>query len=258
MKIITTLLFVFCFVTVFSQNLDQYEKKVFVRDGDTLNYRALYPADFDPEARYPVLLFLHGAGERGDDNQKQLIHGARMFLKSPVREAFPAILLFPQCPAGDYWASVKVDRSGPGVSLDFSEEMPPTRPMQLVEQLLDSVASRSFSDKNRLYVMGLSMGGMGTFEIVARNPDLFAAAVPICGGGNPLLAERYAKSTPFWIFHGALDDVVKPQHSVTMTLALQEAGGAPALTIFPYANHNSWDPAFNHPELLTWLFAQHK
>ncbi len=258
MKTLTCLILSLSFFTAISQDLSLYEKKEFLRDGDTLKYRILYPENFNPEMHYPVLLFLHGAGERGSDNEKQLVHGARMFLRPPVRQAFPAIILFPQCPADSYWASVKVDRSQGGVSLDFSQDMPATRPLELVGQLLDSVTQEPFADKSRLYVMGLSMGGMGTFEIVARNPELFAAAVPVCGGGKPELASRYAQTTPFWIFHGALDDVVTPVHSTEMALAIQRAGGAPALTIFPYANHNSWDPAFAHPDLLPWLFAQHK
>ncbi len=257
-KLIPALLFFLIFSLSYGQDMSVYEKKVFVSSDDSLNYRILYPENFDPSQRYPVLLFLHGAGERGSDNEKQLVHGARMFLQRPVRQAFPAIMIFPQCPENDYWASVKVDRSQGAVSLDFSVEMPPTKPMVLVEQLLDSVLNRPFADKSRVYVMGLSMGGMGTFEIVARNPDLFAAAVPICGGGNPNLVDRYAGKLPFWIFHGAEDNVVKPENSSIMALAIQRAGGKPALTIFPYANHNSWDPAFTHPDLLPWLFAQSK
>jgi predicted peptidase len=106
--------------------------------------------------------------------------------------------------------------------------------------------------------MGLSMGGMGTFEILARNPEMFAAAVPICGGGNPEMADRYATSTAIWIFHGAKDNVVAPEFSTTMLQAIQNAGGQPAITIFPDANHNSWDPAFAEPELLPWLFSKSK
>lgn len=236
-----------------------YEEHQFISGSDTLNYRLLYPENFDPSEKYPVILFLHGAGERGSDNQKQLVHGSRMFLQPVVRNAFPAIILFPQCPKNNYWANVSIDRSGPGpISMDFSGEKPATTPLKLVQGLLDSVINKPFSDRSRIYAMGLSMGGMGTFEIVARNPDLFAAAVPICGGGNPEDAVRYATKTPMWIFHGALDNVVSPDNSTKMALAIQRAGGSPALTIFPYANHNSWDPAFAYPDLLPWLFAQHK
>jgi predicted peptidase len=256
--IYTLFLVGFLQTVVSGQDLSLYEKKQFKSEENLLNYRILYPENFNPDQQYPVLLFLHGAGERGSDNEKQLVHGAKLFLQRPVRQAFPAIMIFPQCPENSYWAGVKIDRSQGSVKLDFSEEMPPTTPMLLVEGLLDSLVSQKFTDTSRIYVMGLSMGGMGTFEIVARNPDLFAAAIPICGGGNSELVDRYATSTPFWIFHGALDDVVKPENSSIMALAIQRAGGNPALTIFPYANHNSWDPAFDHPELLPWLFGQKK
>ncbi len=248
----------FSFIS-FSQDRSIYEKHQYIQGQDTLNYRLLLPDGFDPSTEYPFILFLHGAGERGDDNEKQLTHGSRIFLDPVVRQAFPAIVLFPQCPRDSYWANVKIDRSGPGpISLDFSGDNPPTQPMVMVQDLVDSMVAESFTDDKRIYVMGLSMGGMGTFEIVSRNPELFAAAIPICGGGNPDFAERYATTTPMWIFHGAVDAVVSPDNSMLMALAIQRAGGAPALTIFPYVNHNSWDYAFAHPEMLPWLFAQHK
>lgn len=259
MRYLISFLLMPCFISLTAQTPSPYEKHTYVDGQDTLKYRLLYPENFDPDHTYPLILFLHGAGERGSDNEKQLTHGSGLFLDPMVRKAFPAVVIFPQCPANDYWASVRIDRSQPGpIRLDFSEDLPPTRPMVLVQQLLDSMRNESFTDDSRLYVMGLSMGGMGTFDIVSRNPELFAAAVPICGGGNPELAGRYATQTPMWIFHGAIDGVVSPEHSIRMALAIQQAGGAPALTIFPYTNHNSWDPAFAKPELLPWLFGHRK
>jgi predicted peptidase len=253
------LLFVLFTHAAISQDLSLYEKKVYTgEDGNTLNYRLLYPENFDPAKNYPVILFLHGSGERGNDNEKQLTHGARVFLEQPARQAFPAIVVFPQCPDNSTWASAKMNRTQGGVTLDYSQEMPPSQPMLLVEGLLDSLIQKDFTDDSRIYVMGLSMGGMGTFELVARNPEKIAAAVPICGAGNPNVVDRYARNTAFWIFHGAQDRVVSPENSTIMALAIQRAGGTPALTIFSYANHNSWDPAFARPELLPWLFAQHK
>lgn len=257
-KLIVTLLLGVLAFSLNAQDLSLYEKHSFSHEGDVLLYRALLPENYDETKSYPLILFLHGAGERGNDNEKQLVHGAKMFLNDEVRAGFPAILLFPQCPQDEYWANVHIDRSEDGLKLDFSKEMPPSRPMKLVQALMGEWLAKPQVDNSRIYVMGLSMGGMGTFEILSRNPEMFAAAVPICGGGNPDKAELYAQNTAIWIFHGAKDNVVAPHFSTTMLQALQNAGGQPAITIYPEANHNSWDPAFAEPELLPWLFAKQK
>ncbi len=123
--------------------------------------------------------------------------------------------------------------------------------------LLDYLLSSYPVKKKQVYVGGLSMGGMGTFEIVRRNPSLFAAAIPICGGGNTNV-KRKMKKVDWWIFHGAKDASVPFQLSVQMYDALIEKGAKTKLTIYPEATHNSWDSAFAEPGLLPWLFAQHR
>ena len=112
-------------------------------------------------------------------------------------------------------------------------------------------------EKKQVYVGGLSMGGMGTFEMVKRNPKVFAAAIPICGGGNTAWVNQLKKSK-WWIFHGAKDDVVPPYLSQQMADALKANGASVKFTLYPNANHNSWDAAFAEPDLLTWLFSQKK
>jgi predicted peptidase len=228
--------------------------------GDTLRYRVLLPANYDPLEAYPLLLFLHGAGERGSDNTKQLTHGAKMLLAK--REDFPAIVVMPQCPADDYWSNVdiRMEKQEDGSSkriFHFQEDGPPTRAMALLLEWLPALEKQYKVKKDQRYVMGLSMGGMGTFEIVRRMPNYFAAAVPICGGANPKTAAKI-KDTAFWIFHGQKDDVVPYELSEAMVLALQGffKRAEVIATFFPQANHNSWDPAFADPELMLWLFRQ--
>tara|TARA_R110001583_G_scaffold145096_1_gene297122 strand:+ start:65690 stop:66484 length:795 start_codon:yes stop_codon:yes gene_type:complete len=256
-KIIYTIIsFLLISTVLFSQENSLFKKKQFVQNLDTLNYRVLFPKNFSKEKKYPVVLFLHGSGERGNDNELQLTHGSSLFLQKNTRENFPAIVLFPQCSLDDYWSDVEIDRSTKPITFKFQNKAEPTKSLGLVIQLMDSLLQKSFVKKDQVYVMGLSMGGMGTFEILARRPDLFTAAVPICGGGNPSTAKLYAKNTKLWIFHGAKDDVVSPQFSIEMVKGIMNAGGSPNFTLYENANHNSWDAAFAEPNLLPWLFSK--
>ena len=128
----------------------------------------------------------------------------------------------------------------------------------MVMDLVKSFSQNHFIDESRLYVGGLSMGGMGTFEILHRMPNTFAAAFAICGAGNPYSVGNYAKKVDMWVFHGAKDDVVEPSYSKNMVKSLEEAGANVKFTQYPKANHNSWDLAFAEPELLSWLFSNSK
>lgn len=237
---------------------EAFSKELYIKDNDTLQYRMLLPENFSKEKKYPVVLFLHGAGERGSDNQKQLTHGSKLFLDKMNRGAFPSIVIFPQCPKEDYWANATVDRSAYPLNITFPENEAPTTALSLVMNLMDDMLKKAYVQTDKVYVGGLSMGGMGTFEILYRKPDMFAAAFAICGGGNPDTVKSFAKKVPMWIFHGAKDDVVTPQHSVTMVNAILNAGGTPNFTLYADDNHNSWDSTFAEPELLTWLFSNTK
>jgi Predicted peptidase len=236
----------------------KYEEKMLVQGNDTLRYRIMYPKNFQEMEKYPVILFLHGAGERGNDNQSQLVHGGKLFATDYLQERYPAIVIFPQCPKESYWSNVDVDRSTYPIHLKFKYDQGPTTPLKMVMDLLDSTIQQPYSDDNQIYLMGLSMGGMGTFELLSRKPDTFAAAIPICGGGDPNSVSVYAKNTPLWVFHGAQDNVVNPLQSMEMVSALLKAGVYPKFTVFDFANHNSWDPAFAEPDLLPWLFSHKK
>lgn len=239
--------------SVVGQEKDTFKKGHFIKDADTLNYRILFPKDFSEEKKYPVVLFLHGAGERGNDNQSQLTHGSELFLKN--QEEFPAIVIFPQAPKDDYWAKVEVRRDTIPFQFDFKNEEPATKSLQLVMDFMDEMTAHNFVNKKQIYVGGLSMGGMGTFEILYKKPEMFAAAFTICGGANPEIAKEYPKDFNIWLFHGKKDDVVLPEYSEAMARAINHYGGNAKLSLYPKDNHNSWDSAFAEPNLLPWLFS---
>jgi predicted peptidase len=258
-KIIAGLFLLICFsISLQAQDKALYKKEVFVANNDTLPYRILLPLNYDAAKKYPLILLLHGAGERGNDNESQLVHGAGLFLQDSIRQNYPAIVVFPQCPAKSFWAnpSFKQDSAGKW-SILFQAEGEPSIAMDLVQQLLKKIIKEYPVNKKQVYVGGLSMGGMGTFEIVRRNPSLFAAAFPICGGAEPSTASKLTK-VKWWVFHGDADAVVPFAFSQTMVDALQKAGADVKFSLYSGVNHNSWDNAFAEPTLLPWLFAQHK
>jgi beta-glucosidase len=222
----------------------------------TLNYRVLYPEGFDEHQRYPIVLFLHGRGESGDDNEKQLVHGSSLFLEAQTE--YPAIVIFPQCPTSDYWSNIdRIEKDGGGLQFKFPSDRPANPALSAVMDLVDQELKKPYVDENRLYVTGLSMGGMGTWELLWRMPEKIAAAAPICGGGPPEMAHKMTE-VPIWAFHGLKDDVVQPRFSINMVRAVQREGGLAKITLFPDANHNSWDPTFATPDYLPWLFSKYK
>lgn len=240
--------------TSFGQDKSLFTNEVFVHGQDSLLYRLLLPENFDQAKKYPVLIFLHGAGERGNDNEAQLTHGSKLFLDERVRKDFPAIVVFPQCPQDDFWANIvrtQEDRFG------FQKGGKPGKAMKLLMGLTGRLSSLSYADRDRIYVGGLSMGGMGTLELLRRKPRTFAAAFSICGGDNVANARKY-KRIPLWFFHGGKDTTVPPEKSEIVVAELKRLNAPVKLTIYPEANHNSWDAAFAEPELLPWLFSQKK
>jgi len=243
-------------LTLEAQSKEDFKREHFILEKDTLNYRILYPKDFSEEKQYPVVLVLHGAGERGDNNEAQLVHGSDLFLKEKNREEFPAIVIFPQAPKDDYWAKVEVKRDTIPFQFDFKNKEEPTKSLKMVMQLMDSIVEKDFVIKEKVYVGGLSMGGMGTYEILYKKPEMFAAAFAICGGANTEIAEAYPKGFNIWIFHGEKDDIVPPEFSKSMARAINHHGGNAKLSLYPEDNHNSWDSAFSEPYLLPWLFSQ--
>lgn len=254
------MIFILLIIPAFSacaQPLDEYKAETFIKGNDTLLYRVLMPVNFNPEMEYPVVFVLHGSGERGNDNLAQLTHGSQPFLDSIVREKFPAIIVFPQCPTNSYWSNVDIATVNGKRTFRFVKGGKPTSAMRSLMRLVEDFEDRPYTDDDRLYVGGLSMGGMGTFEILRRMKGEFAAAFPICGGDNPKNVKKY-KNIPLWIFHGAKDDIVPSEHSQIVADALKNQGSDVKFTLYPEANHNSWDQAFAEPQLLPWLFSHVK
>lgn len=233
---------------------DVFEAREFKgADGKVLKYRLLKPIDFDSNAKekYPLVLFLHGAGERGDDNVRQLVHGGRNFADDALRKRYPAFVIAPQCPAEQKWVEVPWDLKVHGMPEEPSESL------GLTFEAIEALKQEFPIDESRLYGMGLSMGGFGTWDILQRKPGMLAAAVPICGGGDPKHVEGF-KSTPIWVFHGGADPIVIPPRSRDMVAALKAAGGTPIYTEYEGVGHDSWTPTFDNRQTWDWLFAQRK
>lgn len=245
----------------YCQDNSLFEKKIFVSEKeDSLHYRILFPENYEKDKEYPLVLFLHGAGERGNDNEIQLTHGSKLFLEPENRKNFPAIVIFPQCPEDKYWIDISIrEKLGGKGDPDFQESVKyPSEELATVHELIDQTIKKEQVNEKQVYVMGLSMGGFGTFETLARWPEKYAAAVAICGGGNIALTEKYAANTAIWITHGAKDEVVPVELSHRVFHALKEQGADVRYTEFPEADHNAWDPTFAMPELLPWLFSNSK
>lgn len=253
----TALIFFTMILSFATSAQNKFTNEVFTSQaGDSLLYRELIPEKLDSNIKYPLVLFLHGAGERGNDNEAQLRHGANMFTNPVNRSKYPAFVLFPQCPVESYWAPINRDREKDEDFFPFNGEISPT--LQAVKKLLDKVVTKYPIDKNRIYIMGLSMGGMGTFDMVCRYPDLFAAAIPICGGINTERLEQIDTSTNFRIYHGDADSVVPVKFSRDAYIVLKEKKVNVEYIEFPSINHDSWTPAFNMPDFMEWLFSQSK
>lgn len=243
-------------LSAISQEKEIYSKMNFIRGTDTLRYRLLYPLNYNPKKKYPVVLFLHGAGERGSDNEIQLTHGWKLFADSLNRAKYPAFVVFPQCPVNEFWARISTNRITQ--QWEFASSEPMTRPLTMVSALMDSFATSGSVNKKKIYIGGLSMGGMGTFDMLWRKPGFFAAAFPICGGGDSTKASVYGKKFPIWIFHGADDPVVNVNNSRRMVAALEASKAKVKYTEYPGVKHDSWNNAFAEPELMSWIFAQHR
>jgi predicted peptidase len=228
-----------------------FEARTFEGEGGKLPYRLLKPLDYDKTKKYPLVLFLHGAGERGSSNDLQLKHGGRNFAAESVRKRYPAFVIAPQCAEGKKWVEVPWDAKSHTAPAD------PGPTMKLVYSMLEALRKEFSVDDSRLYVMGLSMGGYGTWDMLQRRPDMFAAGVPICGGGDPAYADKL-KSIPIWAFHGDADPAVAVSRSRDMIQAIREAGGRPVYTEYEGVGHDSWTRTFDNQLMWDWLFAQHK
>lgn len=243
-----------CFLFCAAFGYAQFQKASFQINGVNLPYQVSFPDNYDETKKYPLLVFLHGAGERGNDNERQLTHGKDFLLQNTQKE-YPAIVIAPQCPAETYWSNVKRHWIGSKTSFTYGESDTPTPAMEILVTLINEWLSSGKVDLSRVYVGGLSMGGMGTFELLWRMPNTFAAAFPICGGGDLSKVGLFAKNTAVWVFHGANDSVVPVSNSRNMHATLKDAGCDTKYTEYEGVDHNSWDNVFQEKGLFKWLFA---
>ncbi len=218
--------------------------------GLKIPYRLFVPTSHSPKATFPLVLYLHGAGERGNDgNDIVLKNGALEFEKH--QSQYPCYILVPQCPKDMKWSPYQKElgyyRLADTASLI----------QEALVHLVRFIQSHHAVDSLRLYVVGISMGGFGTWELIMRNPSLFAAAVPICGGGDVTNVQRI-KHLPIWVFHGTDDQIIKVGWSRALIDSLKMHGAPVRYTEFPNVGHNAWSPAFATDELYQWLFSQKK
>jgi predicted peptidase len=208
--------------------------KTVTTNGEARSYVLYVPKDYNSSRKWPVILFLHGSGERGDDGLKQSEVGIGAAIRMGS-ERFPALVVMPQCKTGKHWADEMADYA---------------------LNALDQTIKNYNVDKSRLYLTGLSMGGYGSWTIGIQHPDMFAAIVPICGGGDPMPVAQKLKDEPIWVFHGGADPTVPVDQSRNIVAALKAAGSSVKYTEYPGVGHNSWDKAYGEKDLTDWLFAQ--
>ncbi len=227
----------------------RFEAAELKHDGLTLPYRLLRPDRVDADVRYPLVVFLHGAGERGDDNKIQLVHGMPEFASDSIRERYPCFVAAPQCPTEQQWVDA------PWTTKELKMPADPSKSMQAVFQLIANLQQEHPIDPRRIYLTGLSMGGFGAWDAAMRKPTLFAAVSPICGGGDVRLAESIAK-IPIWAAHGDQDPAVDVNLSRNMIAAIRQAGGDPRYSEYAGVGHHSWVNFYNDPKTYAWMFSQ--
>lgn len=202
-----------------------------------LKYLIHLPQQYDESniEKWPVILFLHGIGERGENLELVKKHGIPLITEQ--NKNFPFITISPQCPIENFWNDSTIQKA--------------------IMNMLNEVLSNYKTDSKRIYLTGLSMGGYGTWSLALKHPDVFAAAVPICGGGDSSKVEKI-KDMPIWAFHGAKDLVVPAQESQNMVNALKKINGNVKYTLYPNLDHDSWTVTYNNPELYQWLLSHQK
>ena len=230
----------------------RFSREKYIENSDTLYYRMLFP-DATKQRKYPLVIFLHGSGERGNDNDAQLKWGVMNFATDQNMLEHPAVVIAPQCPERQTWSSVTPDKDRKRMTLNAE----PSVPMRLLIGLIRQLETKMPIDTNRIYITGLSMGGYGTYDALERYPALFAAAVPVCGAGDTSRVASIAH-VPMWIYLGAEDPAVNPLNGLAMLEALTNAGAHPGFTQYPEVGHFSWLGAYSDPLMMEWLFRQHK
>jgi len=217
--------------------------------GEVFTCRVSYPQFPAQGKKYPLVLFLHGSNQCGTDNYKQITSGFVSFMSSLLKQREQVIVIVPQCQMGNWW----VTRLAMTNTYSMSKEIAPALDVAL--ELCQHFMTDKQGDPDRFYITGFSLGGFGTWDAIQRHPELFAAAVPICAGGDEKLA-RNMKSVPVWVFHGAEDQNVSVDCSRRMVKALRKVGGNVEYTEYPKAGHNVWDKAYSDKHLIAWMLKQ--
>lgn len=222
--------------------------------GTKINYRIFFPKNYDSQKKYPLILFLHGYGQRGNDNQSQLQLGICEPFKNPDSEIYNCIVIAPQCPDTDKWIDIPGegwDRYCSYDSAKINESASTAAVVELVAKIRDEEAV----DQNRMYVTGLSMGGFGTWDILVRHPLLFTAAMPLCGGADYRKAS-VIKEIPIWTFHGKKDTTVPCEGTERMVAALEKIDGNITYTPYPEGQHGIWVDVYAREDIFPWLLSQ--
>lgn len=216
-------------------------------DGTKVPWRLFIPPQASEERRLPLVFFLHGAGRRGNDNVGPMDLAVE-FLRPETQEKHPCFILAPQCRRGVMWTAMNPAHTNMAASPEASPEMTGAL------TILDKIIAEHPIDTSRIYLTGQSMGGFGSWDALYRRPTLFAAAVPICGGGDPSKAYLF-KDVPIWAWHGVNDKAVPVENTRAIIASLEKAGGKPKYSEIK-AGHGAWVPAYTSPELMDWLFTQ--
>ena len=238
------------------QSKDHYASKTTAHvhsnpQGKTMPIRLYAPSQVEPGKTYPLVVSLHGAGSRGDDNFKHLVPWVAGWTADEVQKDHPCFIVMPQTKM--QWVPVAFNNGS--YSLD---KRPPSESIVLLKEIVDALLATQPIDPSRIYVVGTSMGGYGAWDFVLRNPDLPAAVVVFCGAGDPSAVDRF-KNVPVWAFHGDQDKVVPVSGSTNMIEAMKAAGAADArLTLYEGVGHDAYTKSWKHPGLVDWLFQQRK
>lgn len=220
-------------------------------DGTVVKYRWSAPESLEAGKTYPLVLFFHGSGECGSNNTAQLRHGVTPILTQAAQLGDPCFLIAPQCPLRQWWSPIDPK------TMRLSAAAKPNALQEAVLALVAETMKQHPVDPQRFYVTGLSMGGYATWDLLGRAPGKIAAAIPICGGGDPSLAAKF-KDVPIWAFHGEKDEEVPVSVTREMIAAITKAGGQPKATYYPAVDHSSWTQTYDNPEVIRWMFAQRR
>lgn len=228
---------------------DKIVKRVYVdENGKSMPYCLILPDNYNPEKSYPLILFLHGGAERGADNQSQLKYVSELFTEKQFRKDKPCLILLPQCSDSEYW--VTVDR----INWKFLDKTMQTEQLSTVVDLVSQMIESKKVKSNEIYGLGISMGGMAVLSLVRDYPDLLQSAISICGATNIEALKTAEIKAPVWLIHGDSDPVVPAYFSRKAYAVLKEKNKNCRYTEYHKTMHDSWNKAFQEPDILYWLF----